>query len=47
MGFDLYPVVTLEAKKKWLPAMARAVDGWRFSGMTRRRRRRGYLERGK
>jgi glyoxylase-like metal-dependent hydrolase (beta-lactamase superfamily II) len=26
MGFDLYPVTTLENKKKWLPQAAR--DGW-------------------
>ena len=26
MGFDLYPMTTLEEKKKWLPQIAR--EGW-------------------
>ena len=27
MGFDLYPMTTLENKKKWLPEIARKVAG--------------------
>jgi hypothetical protein len=33
MGFDSYPLTTLENKKKWLGEIARAA-GWRFSGTT-------------
>ena len=39
MGYDLYPVTTLENKKKWIPEIAKKA-GWRFSPMIRTCRRR-------
>ena len=34
MGYDLYPMTTLENKKKWIPRVG-AKDGLRSSGTTR------------